>query len=229
MSSLLPDLLLLLEEPLELSDNESSLELITEELSDSSELFKLSGPLYLIKLSLFVKSGGSENCDTLASTRELVRFGGDGRSSLSGEVIALAERFLAAGLAGPLFFGDEILKGSKTGGCGESVGSMLVDLDRGGLPGFLAGGVLIGGVFGVFTGLEHLELFFELKPFLLKSTFVRLLTPEGVVSEEPLSSVLVDDVDDSVVRELSDERLFSKISIKLSNVNVMKNISMMLE
>jgi hypothetical protein len=34
----LPERLLLLEEPLELSDNESSLELITDELSDSDEL-----------------------------------------------------------------------------------------------------------------------------------------------------------------------------------------------
>lgn len=173
----------------------------------------MSGPRYLIKLSLFVKSGGSENWDTLGSTREFVLFGGDGLSSLSGDVIALADRFLAAGLPGPLFFGDDILMGSNTGGCGESVGSTLTDLDLGVLPVFLVG-VPAGGVLGVLMGLEHRELFFELKPFLLKSTFVRRLTPpEGVVNEEPLSSVFDDDVDDSVVRELSDERRFSEISI----------------
>lgn len=103
--------------------------------------------------------------------------------------------------------------GSNTGGCGESVGSTLTDLDLGVLPVFLVG-VPAGGVLGVLMGLEHRELFFELKPFLLKSTFVRRLTPpEGVVNEEPLSSVFDDDVDDSVVRELSDERRFSEISI----------------
>lgn len=84
-------------------------------------------------------------------------------------------------------------------------------MDFGGLPGFFVVGVLIGGVLGVVTGLEHRELFFELKPFLLNSTLVRLFTPAGVVNDEPLSSVFDDEVDDSVVRELSDDRLFSKI------------------
>lgn len=208
----LPERLLLLEEPLELSDNESSLELITDELSDSDELLKLSGPLYLMKLSFLVKSGGSANVDCKGSTTELVLFGGEGRNSRSGEAIALADLFLAAGLPGPpLNLGDITFIGSNTGGCGESFCSLCTVLDFGGLPGFLTGGVLVGGVFGVVdTGLEHLELFFELNPFLLNSTLVRLFTPtEGKVNEEPLSSVFVEDVDDSVVRELSDERLFS--------------------
>lgn len=206
----LPDLLLLLDEPLELSDNESSLELITDELSDSDELLKLSGPRYLIKLSFFVKSGGSANWD-IGSTIELVLLGGDGRKSRSGDAIALADLFLAAGLPGPLSLGDVIFIGSSTGGWGDSVDSVGTFLDFGGLPGFFVVGVLIGGVLGVVTGLEHRELFFELKPFLLNSTLVRLFTPAGVVNDEPLSSVFDDEVDDSVVRELSDDRLFSKI------------------
>lgn len=43
-------------------------------------------------------SGGSEN--DKGSLREVVLFGGVGLDSLSGEVIALAERFLTPGLLG---------------------------------------------------------------------------------------------------------------------------------
>lgn len=73
----LPDLLLLLELPVELSDNDSSLLLITDVLSDSDELWLVSIPRYTRKLSRLVKSGGSEK-DCRDSVSEAARLGGEG-------------------------------------------------------------------------------------------------------------------------------------------------------
>lgn len=177
---------------------ESSLVLIMDVLSDSEELLRLSGPLYTIKLSRFVRSGGSANCDK-GSVRDDVRLGGEGLPSRSGEAIALCDLFLAAGLPGVLDRVDGLM-GSRIGGCGDSDGSTCFCLaGRPGLPNFL------GGEQGL-LGLDPSCLL--RKTFLLNKTAVLRFTPLGVCWDELLSSFF-DETDDSVVRELSDDRLLS--------------------
>lgn len=143
-------------------------------LSDSDELLIWSPSRYCIKLSFFVKSGGSAN-EGNGSVIEMVRLGGDGaESGLCGDM-ALAERFREPGLFGD-FPGDGIM-GSRTGGWGESEVIFSLSwctLIFGGRPGFLEG-VLA-------AGLESLRT-----PFLLKRTAVRRFTPGVGVEAEDLS------------------------------------------
>lgn len=151
-------------------------------------------------------SGGSEK--ERGSLREVVLLGGVGLDSLSGEVIALAERFLTPGLfglAGPLEEDRPDVIGSNTGGCGESVWSPFCLEGRPPLE-FLRGGV--EGWVGV-PGLLGAELSFLLlrKFFLPNNTEVRLLTPLWPGCEELLS--FEDVLEDSVVLELSEDLLFS--------------------
>lgn len=151
-------------------------------------------------------SGGSEK--ERGSLREVVLLGGVGLDSLSGEVIALAERFLTPGLfglAGPLEEDRPDVIGSNTGGCGESVWSPFCLEGRPPLE-FLRGGV--EGWVGV-PGLLGAELSFLLlrKFFLPNNTEVRLLTPLWAGCEELLSFEEV--LEDSVVLELSEDLLFS--------------------
>ena len=96
-----------------MSDRLSSLLLIPEVLSDSDELRICSLCLYVINVSRFVRSGGSENAVDIASDTEAVLLGGDGAMSEL-EAIALADLFLAPGLRGD--FPGEGIMSSNTGG-----------------------------------------------------------------------------------------------------------------
>ena len=102
---------------LDVSDRLSSLLLIPEVLSDSEELRICSLCLYVINVSLFVRSGGSEKAEETGSDIEAVRLGGDGTISEL-EAIALADLLRVPGLRGDLP-GDGIIS-SNTGGWGES-------------------------------------------------------------------------------------------------------------
>lgn len=102
-----------LEPVLDVSDNDSSLLLKSDVLSDSDELLMCSPNLYCIKLSFLVRSGGSAK-DGNGSVIEMVRFGGEGAASgLCGDM-TLAERLRDPGLFGD-FPGDGIIS-SSTGG-----------------------------------------------------------------------------------------------------------------
>ena len=163
---------------LDVSDRLSSLLLIPEVLSDSDELRICSLCRYVINVSLFVRSGGSENDAGMASDTEAVLLGGEGAISEL-VAIALADRFRAPGLRGD--FPGEGIMSSNTGGWGESVPDFsctLLLLD--GLPGFL-GGVLV-------LLLLPLSLPLSLRNvFLPNRTAVRLFTPTGGVEGADLS------------------------------------------